>query len=32
MEAGKDSNAMDISLTSTTSEATNNNQINIELN
>ena len=32
MEAGKDSSAMDISLTSTVLEATNNNQINIELN
>ena len=32
MEVGKDSSAMDISLTSTTLEATNNNQINIELN
>ena len=32
MEASKDSSAMDISLTSTTFEATNNNQINIELN
>ena len=32
MEAGKDSSAMDISLTCTTLEATNNNQINIELN
>ena len=36
MEVGKgaigDSSAMDISLISTTLEATNNNQINIELN
>ena len=36
MEVGKgairDSSVMDISLTSTTMEATNNNQINIELN
>ena len=36
MEASKgairDSSAMDISLTSTALEATNNNQINIELN
>ena len=36
MEAGKatirDSSAMDISLTSIALEATNNNQINIELN
>ena len=36
MEVGKgairDSSAMDISFTSTTLEATNNNQINIELN
>ena len=36
MEIGKgsirDSTAMDISLTSTTLEATNNNQINIKVN
>ena len=32
MEAGKDSSAMDISLISTALEATNNSQINIELN